>query len=88
MENEFCKNCDSQRCMKIVAKSNDLNSVTINTKTYKNLYVPEDMGIGGGDYISFMCCLDCGQIQGEWPVPETDLETLYRLSEDLGIKEN
>ena len=26
------------------------------------------MGIGGGDYIEFAYCLDCGQIQKDFPV--------------------
>jgi len=27
-------------------------------------YVPGDLGIGGGDYISFSFCRSCGKIQG------------------------
>ena len=30
-------------------------------------YVPDDIGIGSGDYISFSYCLHCGQIQGKFP---------------------
>jgi len=26
-------------------------------------YVPHDFNIGGGDYIDFRYCLDCGRIQ-------------------------
>lgn len=37
-------------------------------------YVPKDMNIGGGDYIRFSYCLDCGKIQNEFPLPKTDLE--------------
>jgi len=37
-------------------------------------YVPRDMGIGGGDYVKFSYCADCGQIQGEFPVK---LEEIY-----------
>lgn len=32
------------------------------------------MGIGGGDYFEIDLCLDCGRVQGEFPLPETDLE--------------
>lgn len=32
-------------------------------------YVPDGLGIGGGDYLNFSFCLDCGQMQGEFPVP-------------------
>jgi hypothetical protein len=31
-------------------------------------YVPEGVGIGGGDYVYFSYCFDCGQMQGEWPI--------------------
>lgn len=37
-------------------------------------YVPTDVGIGGGDYIRFEYCLECGQIQGEFPVPDPPIE--------------
>lgn len=40
----------------------------------KDGYVPSDMGIGGGDYIEFEWCLDCGQIQGTFPRLMTELE--------------
>jgi hypothetical protein len=38
-------------------------------------YVPRDLGIGGGDYLEFTFCLDCGLIKGKWPRPPTELET-------------
>jgi hypothetical protein len=37
-------------------------------------YVPMDLGIGGGDYMEISYCLDCGQIQGTWPLSKTNLE--------------
>jgi hypothetical protein len=37
-------------------------------------YVPSDMEIGGGDDMQFHMCLDCGQIQGEFPLPQTKIE--------------
>lgn len=30
-------------------------------------YVPENLGIGGGDYIKFDLCLSCGKIQDSFP---------------------
>jgi hypothetical protein len=33
-------------------------------------YVPDDIGIGGGDYITFTYCLDCGKIQGDFPISQ------------------
>jgi hypothetical protein len=37
-------------------------------------YVPNDLGIGGGDYIQFSYCMDCGKIQGSFPLPPSKLE--------------
>jgi hypothetical protein len=37
-------------------------------------YVPRDLGIGGGDDVHFAYCLDCGQIQGKFPLPITRME--------------
>lgn len=31
-------------------------------------YVLSGIGIGGGDYVEFKYCLDCGQIQGDFPI--------------------
>lgn len=41
-------------------------------------YVPQEFGVGGGDYIEFSFCLECGQIQrgvGGFPLPLVELET-------------
>lgn len=37
-------------------------------------YLPHDLGIGGGDDVDITVCLDCGQLQGTWPLPESKLE--------------
>ena len=37
-------------------------------------YVPYGFGIGGGDYIRFNFCMDCGQLQGKFPLDITELE--------------
>lgn len=44
--------------------------------------VPHDMNIGGGDYIEFEFCLECGQIQGEFPTPLTEMELKAGLSQE------
>lgn len=56
-----CK-CGSSRIAEINAKC-------------KHGYVPHDMGIGGGDYIRFEYCLDCGVMIGNFPLPKTEIET-------------
>jgi len=62
-----CQRCESPRVLEINAKCNDRFGMFLNDKSYDG-YVPEDIGIGSSDYIEFNYCLDCGQIQGEFPV--------------------
>ena len=64
-----CQRCQSERVACISAKSSDCNGGTIDGKDFDG-YVPKDVGIGGGDYIDLVWCLNCGQIQGAWPVPQ------------------
>lgn len=68
-----CQRCQSDKLASINAKSSDLNYVTIGERE-RDGYVPYDFGIGGGDYIRFWWCLNCGQIQGEWPIPLEHIE--------------
>lgn len=46
-------------------------------------YVNSAYGIGSGDYIEFSHCLDCGQIQGTFPLAETPLEKQAKLSTEM-----
>lgn len=40
----------------------------------KHGYVPDDMGVGGGDYVDIDLCLNCGRVQGTFPLPPCGLE--------------
>jgi len=64
-----CKRCDSERILDVSGKCSDCFFANFGTSTYDG-YVPEGLGIGGGDYIKFKLCLDCGQIQDEFPKPD------------------
>ena len=69
-----CK-CGSNRIAYISAKSSDLNFVRVGEESSVEGYVPRDMGIGGGDYVEFDWCLNCGQIQGNnFPLAICNLE--------------
>ena len=37
-------------------------------------YVPDLDCIGGGDYLEFSLCMDCGKILGDFPVSEENIE--------------
>lgn len=68
-----CRNCNSTRIANVNAKASDLFFVSIGDKE-EDGYLPRDMGIGGGDYLKMSYCLDCGQIQGKFPLPKVELE--------------
>ena len=70
----ICQRCKSERVLSCSGKSSDLNVFVLGKNEHEG-YVPHDCGIGGGDYYDFEICLDCGQIQGEFPLPTTELES-------------
>lgn len=76
-----CQRCESERVAKITAKCSDCFATDLGDTNY----VPQDMGIGGGDYVEFSYCLDCGQIQGKWPLPLTELEQSKKEQTDCFV---
>ena len=76
-----CQNCNSTRIARISAKVSDMcQSTMVNSSDYEPddfEYVPNDMNIHAphdSDVMEFELCLNCGTIQGQWPLPETKLE--------------
>jgi hypothetical protein len=61
-----CIKCDSDRILSLSGKTSDCYNHQFKGREYDG-YVPEDLGIGGGDYIEFAFCLECGQIQDTFP---------------------
>lgn len=70
-----CSKCASERIAHINAKCSDLCFVDVGGQEHDG-YVPSDMGIGGGSYVEIDLCLNCGHVQGDWPLPETKLERM------------
>lgn len=64
-----CQKCSSDRVISVQAKCSDCCWVH-----YKDMesdgYVPHEFGIGGGDYIEIDLCIQCGTVQGEFPLAE------------------
>ena len=73
--------CGSSRIAKVSGKTSDC-CVFWYKKMESDGYVPDDVGIGGGDYIEFSYCLDCGKIQGKFPIPEKDVEEVFCEEEE------
>lgn len=77
-----CQRCKSARVLSVCTKSSDLNHFELHGRE-RNGYVLGDLGVGEGDYLDFEVCLDCGQMQGEYPRPPTIMETTLSLDEFL-----
>lgn len=48
-------------------------SISIGSAEHQG-YVLDKLGIGSGDYVGFKYCLDCGQLQGQFPLPKHSFE--------------
>ena len=68
-----CQACRSERVAHVNGKVSDCFEAHVGDNDHYG-YVPADLSIGHGDYVEFEYCLDCGQIQGDFPLPATDLE--------------
>lgn len=70
-----CQRCESTRVASISGKCSDCCFTSVGGKE-KDGYAPQDMGLKNsyGDYVEFDWCLDCGQIQAQFPVPPCELE--------------
>lgn len=68
-----CQKCGSDRMMSVGGKTSDMCCVTYKDMD-RNDYVPRGLNIGGGDYLSFRVCLDCGTMKGQWPLSDEAVE--------------
>ena len=76
-----CDKCNSKRLVSIVSKSSDCNSMWVGHISYLHIgYLLPDLGIGDDEYyISFAYCLDCGKIQGDFPISDDVVkDVLYK----------
>ncbi len=63
-----CQRCGSGRVAEVSAKCKDMFAWKSNITEYEGyVHTPGDE-LGGGDYIEFKYCLECGQIQDSFPV--------------------
>lgn len=73
--------CLHKRIVKVNAKCVDCFDLTYGDREY-NGYVPEGLNLGGGDYLEFAYCLDCGKIMGNFPITEEEVQEAIKESED------
>lgn len=70
---EKCQSCNSERILSVQSHASDMHSWSIGD-IENDGYLPTDLGIGGSDDCEFELCLDCGMLQGEWPLPLSKME--------------
>jgi len=66
-----CQRCGSDRIFETTSKSSDLNCTRFRSDEGEG-YFPGIPNLGGGDYVELSVCLECGQVQGNWPVADPD----------------
>lgn len=69
----ICQRCNSSRIANVLAHCSDSCYISVAGKSQSD-YPPKDMGFSGGNSVSFEYCLDCGQMQGKFPIPPCKLE--------------
>ncbi len=69
-----CSACGSARVANLNALCDDKCFIQFPNEELHAGDVPKNLGIGAGDYVEFNWCLDCGKIQGTFPVPKHELE--------------
>lgn len=68
-----CQRCKSERIADVKGKCS--NNCLVKFAGFETEgTIPEDLGFGGGDYIRFSVCINCGQMQEEFPIPLSYME--------------
>jgi len=69
-----CDSCESERVATVEGDITNGFRLTIKEENFTE-YVPRDIGFGiDGNYMKFKYCLNCGKIQGIFPVSDPDSE--------------
>lgn len=69
-----CK-CGSRRILSVTGKTSDMCSTNFSDSVgdihASNGYVPSGIGLGNdSDYIEIDLCMECGKVQGKFPVSD------------------
>lgn len=82
-----CQRCQSERVCDVMGKCSDCFSAQVGNNDGHDGYVPNGLGIGGGDEMVFSFCLNCGQIQDIFPKPIHHIETPEHAAEVAARRE-
>lgn len=74
MTPKSCQKCNSSRIAALFFYPRDAFFARVKGKTYEG-HNPGDMNVGdGSDTTKVVYCLECGQMQGQWPLKTTKIE--------------
>ena len=68
-----CQKCSSDRILEVSGKTSDLCWMRFKEQE-RDGYVATGLNIDDktGDYLVFNLCIECGHIQGKWPVEDPE----------------
>jgi len=72
-----CQRCESTSILSMGAKCSDRCSMAFDDEDGVG-YVPANLNVGEGDYIAIDYCLDCGQMQGDFPITRESVVAAIR----------
>lgn len=80
-----CQRCQSERLISTSACVKDTCYLRLDSGQRYDGYVPSDIGMGDSDddMMEWEYCLNCGQIQGQFPLPETQIEHFFNAHPHL-----
>ena len=70
-----CVKCGSTHIIhvsSILSLCDEGTTVTLDGTTHE-IFIPRDFNIGGGNFIDFQCCNNCGQMVGIWPIKASNV---------------
>jgi hypothetical protein len=76
-----CDSCSSERLLSVTAHASDSHHLEYKDKEHLGGML-DGLGIGSGDYTYFVLCLECGKVQGEFPIPDEKVSFLEEEDDD------
>lgn len=76
-----CQRCNSSRLVKVVAKAAGTKRFEFYDFEFEELDIPN---LCEGDYLRFLYCLVCGQVQGSFPTPPLEVEIRADIDNGFG----
>lgn len=78
-----CQRCNSERVALINGKTSDMCQFKCQADGVDHIgYVPQLPGFGGGDYLVMHVCMECGTVQGTFPLTREDVQEACGIEEE------